>query len=129
VPDGNWERYVTGLVEQAGCGVFQPALTRVVRGEDGLRALVIVTSIAASTAHIAQVAVHPAHRGQGLGRRLVEGAARDAAAAGRRELTLLVGDVNQQARALYDSLGFAPRATFLAARSDRFVVCRRSVSA
>jgi ribosomal protein S18 acetylase RimI-like enzyme len=129
VPDGNWERYATGLVEQAGCGVFQPGLTRVVRGADGLRAIVIVTSISDATAHIAQVAVHPAHRGRGLARRLVERAARDAAAAGRRQLTLLVGDANHAARALYSSLGFTPRATFLSARASEIAACRRLVSA
>ena len=44
-PTGNWEKYTTGLVDQAGCGVFDTALTRVIRGDGGLRGGVLVTAV------------------------------------------------------------------------------------
>jgi ribosomal protein S18 acetylase RimI-like enzyme len=115
-PGGNWEKYATGLVEQAGCGVFDTNLTRVVRGEGGVRGAVLVTSISAAAAHVAQLAVAPEYRGRGVARHLVHEAAARAAMAGKRELTLLVGDSNERARRLYAAMGFTQKAIFLAAR-------------
>jgi ribosomal protein S18 acetylase RimI-like enzyme len=119
-PAGNWEKYVTGLVEQAGCGVFDTSLTRLVRGAHALEAAVLVTTISPSAAHLAQLAVRPDCRGAGLGSHLVREAAARAAAAGKTQFTLLVGEQNQAARHLYASIGFVPAATFVAARRDRW---------
>ncbi len=118
-PDGNWEKYATALVEHAGCGVFDTSLTRLARGDAGLQGVVVVTSVSPSTAHVAQLAVHPEWRGRGLASRLVREAAARAAAAGKTELTLLVGEQNEPARRLYASMGFAQTATFWAARRER----------
>ena len=117
-PTGNWEKYTTGLVDQAGCGVFDTTLTRVVRGDAGLRGAVLVTTVSPTTAHIAQIAVHPDWRGRGLASRLLCEAADRSAAAGKTELTLLVGEQNEPARRLYAALGFTQKATFLAARRE-----------
>ena len=117
-PTGNWEKYTTGLVEQAGCGVFDTTLTRVVRGESGLRGAVLVTTVSPGTAHIAQIAVHPAWRGRGLASHLLREAADRSARAGKTRLTLLVSEHNEPARRLYASLGFTQKATFLAARRE-----------
>ena len=117
-PDGNWRRYVTGLVEQAGCGVFDSSLTRLVRGEAGLSGAALLTCVAPSTAHLAQLAVRPDSRGRGLASRLVREAVARAAAAGKTELTLLVGEQNRIARRLYAATGFTTRAMFLAARRE-----------
>lgn len=115
-PGGNWEKYATGLVEQAGCGVFDTNLTRVVRSGRGLQGAVLVTSISGSAAHIAQLAVAPEYQGRGVGSLLVHEAAARAARAGKRALTLLVGDSNATARRLYAAMGFTQKAAFLAAR-------------
>ena len=117
-PTGNWEKYTTGLVEQAGCGVFDTTLTRVVRGDSGLRGAVLVTTVSPSTAHIAQIAVHPDSRGRGLASHLLREAADRSAWAGKTELTLLVSEQNEAARRLYAALGFTQKATFLAARRE-----------
>ena len=109
-----WEHYVRGLVERPGCGVLEPTITRVVRTSEGMRALVLATRIAPGTVHLAQVAVHPSRRREGLGRRLVDEACRLAASRGARLVTLLVGDRNVAARALYEQMGFAARAAFVA---------------
>lgn len=67
-----------------------------------------VTPLAAN-AHVLGIkglAVDPARRGQGLGRRLVAAAIREAGARGARRLTLRVLAPNTPARGLYEACGF-----------------------
>jgi len=109
-----WEHYVRGLVERPGCGVLEPAITRVLRSGDLMQGLVLATRIAPGTVHLAQVAVHPSRRREGLARRLVDEACRLAASRGARLVTLLVGEKNAAARALYEQIGFTARAMFVA---------------
>ncbi len=54
-----------------------------------------------------RIAVDPARRGQGLGRRLLEGAQRELKAQGIRELNLEVRAGNAAARALYSACGWS----------------------
>jgi ribosomal protein S18 acetylase RimI-like enzyme len=115
----SWERYVRNLVERTGLGRFDPTTTRVVRNGSRLSAAVLMTALSSDTAHLAQVAVHPSRRREGLARALVEEACSRAAEAGYRRATLLVGATNQPARGLYEALGFAPCATFVAASLER----------
>ena len=110
-----WEHYARGLVERPGCGDLEPALTRVVRDAGNMVALVLTTRIAPGTIHLAQVAVHPGRRREGFARRLVDEACRLAQPRAARQATLLVGERNTAARKLYESMGFEPRATFIAA--------------
>lgn len=110
-----WEHYARGLVERPGCGDLEPALTRVVRVAGNMIALVLTTRVAPGTIHLAQVAVHPARRREGYARRLVEESCRLAQPRAARQATLLVGEKNTAARKLYESMGFEPRATFIAA--------------
>lgn len=109
-----WEQYVRSLVERPGCGVVEPAITRVVRNGSALQALVLATRIAPGTLHLPQVAVHPARRREGLARRLVEEACQAAAARGVKRATLLVAQSNTNARALYAKMGFADASAFIA---------------
>lgn len=60
-------------------------------------------------AQITNVAVAPAARAGGLGRRLMEAAIACAKAGGARAMTLEVRPSNAAARALYASLGFVER--------------------
>ena len=113
-----WEHYVRSLVERPGCGVMEPAITRVVRGDRGLDALVLVTRISPGTLHLAQVAVRPSRRREGLARRLVEEIFRVGSARGARQVTLLVGDRNTAAQALYARMGFTARSAFVAGRLE-----------
>jgi ribosomal protein S18 acetylase RimI-like enzyme len=110
-----WEQYVRSLVERPGCGVIEPAVTRVVRNGTTLQALVLATRIAPGTLHLPQVAVHPTRRREGLAQRLVEQACRSAAARGVKQATLLVAESNANARALYEKMGFTNASAFLAA--------------
>jgi ribosomal protein S18 acetylase RimI-like enzyme len=111
-----WRRYVANLVEQAACGEINAEATRVLRSGRDLVGLVLVTSISPDTAHIAQVAEHPTHRGRGLAAALLADASSIAVRQGCTASTLLVGASNERARRLYESLGFVERAGFVAAR-------------
>ena len=110
-----WEHYTRGLVERPGCGDLEPLLTRVARDAGHMIALVLATRVAPGTIHLAQVAVHPGRRREGFARRLVDEACRLAQPRAARQATLLVGEKNTAARKLYASMGFEPRATFIAA--------------
>jgi ribosomal protein S18 acetylase RimI-like enzyme len=110
-----WEQYVRSLVERPGCGVIEPAVTRVVRNGTALQALVLATRIAPGTLHLPQVAVHPSRRRKGLAQQLVEGACRAAAIRGIKQATLLVAESNAVARALYEKMGFTEVSAFVAA--------------
>ncbi len=110
-----WQRYVRNLVEHAGVGVLMPEASRVVREGARLRSVVLLTQIADRTAHVAQVAVDPALRRQGLAATLVTEACALASDAGCTVATLLVGTANRAARTLYERLGFRANAAFIAA--------------
>ncbi len=68
----------------------------------------VLWRVAADEAEILTIAVHPAARRQGLGRRLLVKAAEAAARAGATRLFLEVSDRNTAAAALYAACGFTP---------------------
>jgi ribosomal protein S18 acetylase RimI-like enzyme len=117
-----WAKYLSGVVQQAGCGLMDRDATRVQRDSGTLQALALVTSIHRQTAHLAQLVVHPDSRGCGVATRLIREALACAAQRERTAMTLLVGEQNESARRLYASLGFMERATFVAARTPDFSV-------
>lgn len=127
-PTGDWRSYVSGLVTQAGCGVFDPRASRCIRGATGIDALVMMTTLSPATAHVAQIAVHADRRGRGLASRLLRRTAIAARAAGMATLTLNVGARNAAARRLYDAMGFSERATFVAARREAAHAARCGVA-
>ena len=112
-----WHDYVESLLGGPGCGWFCPELSFVVPGNrrGALTAAVFVTDLGISTAHVAQIVVEPASRGQGLAQRLMGAAATAAAARGYARMTLLVSASNQPASAAYARLGFEERAGFVVA--------------
>lgn len=110
-----WTQYLNGLIHQRGCGIFDPSATCVVGDDRGLQGAALVTSVSATTAHLAQLAVRPDCRGRGLAGKLLEEATTRAAQAGKSEMTLIVSEHNLAARRLYDSAGFRARALFIAA--------------
>ena len=136
-PNGHpheWAEYVTSLIDRNACGRFLPEASGVIvsdredssraplarAAESGLDGAVVVTTVGPKTAHVAQIAVDPSARGNGLGAQLICAAAAAAGAQGYERLTLLVAESNVGAGALYERLGFCQTATFLAAvrRSD-----------
>jgi ribosomal protein S18 acetylase RimI-like enzyme len=111
-----WRHYISTMVDQTACGVFDRVATRVIRDERGMRALAFLTRIAPRTAHLAQFALHPEDRSRGVAGRLMQDTMQLAASTGCDEMTLLVAEANTTARRLYERRGFAPRASFIAAR-------------
>ncbi|ODS62672.1 MAG: hypothetical protein ABS41_09215 [Arenimonas sp. SCN 70-307] len=69
-------------------------------------------------ARLYSIAVDPAARGQGLGRRLLADAGRQARAAGRTGLRLEVRQDNHAAAALYEAAGYRRTATLPAYYQD-----------
>jgi ribosomal protein S18 acetylase RimI-like enzyme len=84
-------------------------------GPDRVSGVVLVTRLAAATAHIAQLAVDPQAQRQGLGRILVEAGCASARAAGCDRITLLVDGRNAAAQRLYAACGFKVVARFVSA--------------
>jgi len=116
-----WLDYARQLTTTTGCGLFLPASSVVVPSEASARivASVLTTAVGPETGHLAQVIVAPEARGAGLGRRVVSVAMTKLKAAGYERVTLLVGERNPVARALYRSLGFVETATFVSATIDQ----------
>jgi GNAT superfamily N-acetyltransferase len=115
---GEWSRYVRNLVTHVGCGIVNPSMTQLLRDGDEIRALSLITDIAPGVAHLVQLAVDPARRGERLGDALTQRSCDRLREAGYTALTLLVASSNDPARALYDRLGFRHDATFIAATLD-----------
>lgn len=74
-------------------------------GQSRLGAYIVVWLLGEEL-HVANIAVVPAYRQKGLGRRLMHHVLSRAARAGMRYATLEVRVSNRAARALYESLGF-----------------------
>jgi ribosomal protein S18 acetylase RimI-like enzyme len=110
-----WAQYLGQIFATPGVGTWLPEASLVAHrnGPDALAGLVVTTEVADGIAHVAQIAVDPLHRRRGLGRRLLLSAAVRAASVGANRLTLIVASHNTAARALYTSLGFSRRGTFL----------------
>ncbi|MEO7275177.1 MAG: GNAT family N-acetyltransferase [Vicinamibacterales bacterium] len=110
-----WARYTWQILRTPGCGRFDASLSRVVcaPGSQTPAAVALVTWIAPDAAHVAQIAVAPELRRQGLGRVLMEAVLAGCAHAGATTLTLMVDGANAPAIALYEGLEFTRRSGML----------------
>jgi ribosomal protein S18 acetylase RimI-like enzyme len=130
VPDGGreeWLDYVDALTRGAGCGPLVPEASLCIPGgPNRLVAVALVTRIAPSTAHLAQLVVDPMFRRRRLATQLIALASSAAAQVGCARLTLLVAGSNRPARALYEDERFQPMGSFV---SGGALQPRRSTSA
>ena len=115
-----WKEYLGQLRRGPGCGWYQADLSRSMAraGATELDAAILVTQLGPGTVHVAQVAVDPSRRRQGLARRLLESAFGMAATRFERA-TLLVSEANVAAGQLYANLGFEEAARFVVATRRR----------
>jgi ribosomal protein S18 acetylase RimI-like enzyme len=118
-PDGSpesWQAYVRTLVQTDGCGTLLQSATLVAE-HAGPAGAVVTTTIDREhgVAHLAQIAVSPRMRGQGLARTLLGRAMSECHRAGLSSMTLLVAEANTGARRLYESEGFTQTGTFTVA--------------
>lgn len=118
-PDGSaaaWEAYSGALIEGDANGIFAPEMSSVLEGDDGrLNAMALVTRLAPTTSHLAQLVVRPALHGRGVGGALLSNVLSSAQRKGCHTTTLLVHEQNHRAHALYQSAGFTNAASFLSA--------------
>ncbi len=122
-----WRHYVAQLLGGTACGEFAPALSASALSEDGhLDGVVLTTTIAPRSAHIAQVAVAPGRHGQGLASGMLGEVLRRASDAGVERVSLLVSGRNRRARGIYERAGFRETARFVAAGRPAYP--RRSTS-
>ncbi|MDE1155571.1 MAG: GNAT family N-acetyltransferase [Acidobacteriaceae bacterium] len=110
------ERFLHNIVRFPGCGLFDATNSLVLldRTTGAPQAVLLCSRVQHDTAHITQLCVAPSLRGQGLGRRLLIQCAQNLRSQGLTHLSLTVTESNQQARALYESLGFTLRERFAA---------------
>ena len=109
-----WARFTGHLLNGRPSGAWQTGQSfAVTKWDGGLAAAVVTTEIAPGVAHVAQVVVDPAYRRRGVARQLLLMAAAAAKAQGAKRLTLMVGEDNDRARILFESLGFTQRCTFV----------------
>ena len=117
-PD-EWIEYVTHLTAARGCGdLVEDACVSLPLGPDRLSGLALVTRIAPSTAHLAQLAIDPSMRGRGLGSALLLAACSGAHYCGYRRMTIVVSGKNAVARRLYEGAGFEVVTSFIGAGSS-----------
>ena len=112
-----WVEYLTQLTLTNACGAFDPQVSQIARDAGELKGVALVTRIGLWTAHLAQIVVDPRKQGEGLATRLVRAACASARHQGCARISLMVGDSNTSARALYESRGFAATEHFLLACS------------
>jgi ribosomal protein S18 acetylase RimI-like enzyme len=111
-PDGTreqWAHYAGQILRTPGCGRFDAALSRIVcaPGAATPAAVALTTWIGPDAVHVAQIAVSPDRRRQGLARVLMESVLRASEQAGATRMTLMVDGGNTAAVRLYESLGFS----------------------
>jgi ribosomal protein S18 acetylase RimI-like enzyme len=117
-PDGTreqWAYYAGQILRTPGCGRFDPALSRIVSapGSAMPAAVALTTWIGRDAVHVAQIAVAPDRRRQGLARVLMQSVLSGSAQAGATRMTLMVDGSNAPAIRLYESLGFSERSRMI----------------
>jgi len=107
-------RFLHNIVRFPGCGVFDADSSWILqdRRTRALAGMILCSRVANDVAHITQLCVAPAFRGQGLGRRLLEHCAQQLSLSNFSAITLTVTEANRQAVRLYEELGFFTRHRF-----------------
>jgi len=114
-------RFLHNIVRFPGCGVFDPEASWVLRDQrnGALIGMLLCSRVADDVAHITQLCVATAHRGQGLGLALLEHCIRHLTRSRFAAITLTVTEANHQAVKLYQDSGFFVRHRFDAMVLDK----------
>lgn len=107
-------RLVETILHHRGCGEHLPQASQVAlhRASGKLAAILAITAVRPTTAHIPQVAVAREFQGCGLGSSMMQQSFRELAGRGFQEISLTVTDLNRGAVRLYERLGFRTFQTF-----------------
>jgi len=114
-------RFLHNIVRFPGCGVFDPEASWVLRNQrnGALIGMLLCSRVANDVAHITQLCVSTAHRGQGLGLALLEHCIHHLTRSRFAAITLTVTEGNHQAVKLYQDSGFFVRHRFDAMVLDK----------
>jgi ribosomal protein S18 acetylase RimI-like enzyme len=101
-------RFLHNIIRFPGCGVFDAENSWMLRDvRDGKpQGLLLSSLVRADVAHVTQLCVAPALRGQGLGKMLLQQAAQTLARRGGKTVSLTVTEANVTARRVYEELGY-----------------------
>lgn len=115
------QRFLHNIIRFPGCGTFDTESSLLLRNAatDELVGMLLSSIVRHDAAHITQLCIHPDLRGLGLGHLLLHRCAEDLRRRGLTAVSLTVTEANQKARALYESLGFAPQTRFEAMTWDK----------
>ena len=108
------QRFLHNIIRFPGCGTFDPESSFILRDQHSNSpiAVILCSRVAPDTAHVTQLCVAPAWRGERLGAALLGVTLRHLPSRGYRYLTLTVSDDNRPAVHLYQKAGFRTRHRF-----------------
>jgi ribosomal protein S18 acetylase RimI-like enzyme len=114
-------RFLHNIVRFPGCGVFDPEASWVLRDKrnGALIGMLLCSRVANDVAHITQLCVATAYRGQRLGIALLDHCISHLTRSGFAAITLTVTEANHQAVKLYQDSGFFIRHRFDAMVLDK----------
>jgi ribosomal protein S18 acetylase RimI-like enzyme len=114
-------RFLHNIVRFPGCGLFDAKASRVLvhRDSGSIAGMLLCSRVRDDVGHVTQLCVHPAFRGRGLARLLIEESSKLLRQRGFRALSLTVTEGNDKAVGLYRSEGFETIHTFDAAVWNR----------
>jgi ribosomal protein S18 acetylase RimI-like enzyme len=112
-PEGA-RRFLFNIVQYPGCGTFfQPASwVALDRASGRVQGLSLTSMVAQSVGHVTQICTAPALRGKGAGYELLRRSLTSLAEAGAATASLTVTTANENAVALYESVGFETQHRF-----------------
>jgi ribosomal protein S18 acetylase RimI-like enzyme len=116
--DGD-RRLLVDILEGRLGRFLDEASTALITSDHQLVGLLMTGEQSARRAIFLDIVVHPSHRAQGIGRRLVLWGVRALAALGHDSVRLWVTETNVPARKLYDATGFVPVLRTVVYRWDR----------
>lgn len=123
-------RFLRNLIDNPGCGTFQPGTSLVALDEHSEICGVVVTSlISPDTGMIPQISVRRDWQGRGVGSYLMRRYFAMARRQGLKRVTLSVSAANQGAYRLYERMGFEVQKTFHAFLWTREAAANKSRAA
>ena len=114
-------RFLHNIIRFPGCGAFDPQSSWVLRDRatNAIAAIILCSRVAPEVAHVTQLCVAPAYRGQQLGRLILNHTMRRIAEQRYTAITLTVTEANTAAMNLYATAGFTTRHRFDALVLDK----------
>jgi len=114
-------RFLHNIIRFPGCGIFDPHSSWVLRDRatNVIAAIILCSRVAPDVAHITQLCVAPAFRGQRLGRLILDHTMGRITQQHYTAITLTVSEANIAAMNLYAGAGFTTRHRFDALVLDK----------